>query len=406
MSSSRSPYAEGPSCTELMDQVEKVLHGNSFTSSETLRALLRYLAQSTVQSPGQRPKEHEIATRLLGSPSDFDPKLDPVVRVQVSRLRSKLAEYYVSEGVNDRVYIEIPKGAYLLRPTYRAQIAPPVPALPAESGTTSLRHTSRSWLAVAIMAVLGLAGTAAWWELVTSVPDHGIRQFWRPFLESNKEPLVIFANPKMVGSSTSGLRLYDSERDQGTPVNSNYAGVGEVMAAAEISRMFSHLGRHIRLKPSQLFSWDDAKAYNLIFMGAPPHNVSLLRLPIGRKLKLKPFGEEPRPQEGCIRNIQPEKGENDLYCTSYDGAITTEYSLVTLSTGLQDGRIVLVAAGATTLGTQATVEYLCDPERVPQIARLLHLQLKQRMPPQFDALIRCRIRSGTPVSAEVVLAKQ
>ena len=177
------------------------------------------------------------------------------------------------------------------------------------------------------------------------------------------------------------------------------------MGAGELTRMFSQFGRHIRLKPSQLFTWDDANAYNLIFLGAPPHNVSLFRLPLGRKLKFKPYGEEPRKQEGCVRNLQPEKGEDEFYCTSNDGATNTEYALVTQSEGIDKGKIVLVAAGTTTFGTQATVDFICDPERAPQIGRLLGVRSGDRLPP-FDALIRCRIRSGAPVSAELVLVKR
>ena len=42
-----------------------------------------------------------FATEVFGRPSTFDPQMDSTIRVQAGRLRSKLAEYYASEGIDD-----------------------------------------------------------------------------------------------------------------------------------------------------------------------------------------------------------------------------------------------------------------------------------------------------------------
>jgi hypothetical protein len=390
-----------PSGKELLAQVEKILASRSFSGSETVRLLLRYLITHAVEAPGQMPKEHEIAVTLLGRSTDFDPKLDPVVRVQASRLRSKLAEYYVAEGAADPVFVEVPKGSYCLHATYRGQFTAPAPApsVPAADG-----RSRRLWIAGGIAALLVL-GAAGIWQLAAPRPDDALRQFWRPFLKSSQEPLVIFANPKLVGTSSSALRMYDPAKDEGATVNQSYSGVGEVMGASELTLMFSRLGQRIRLKPSQLFSWDDANAYNLIFLGAPPHNVSLFRVPLGRKLKFKPYGEEPHKEQGCVHNLEPQGGEEEFSCTFYDGATFTEYALVTLSEGVNRSSSVLVVAGTTTLGTQAAIDFTCDPGRVSEIGRRLRVRRGDSLPP-FDALIRCRSRSGAPVAADLVLVKR
>ena len=44
--------------------------------------------------------------------ADYDPRVDPIVRVEARRLRAKLDAYYSSEGKNDAVLIEFQKGAY------------------------------------------------------------------------------------------------------------------------------------------------------------------------------------------------------------------------------------------------------------------------------------------------------
>src|ERR1700686_4473403 len=60
-------------------------------------------------------KESLIAVEVFGRPADYDPKRDPVVRAEASRLRARLAEYYQSEGKHDPLIIEIPKGGYTPR---------------------------------------------------------------------------------------------------------------------------------------------------------------------------------------------------------------------------------------------------------------------------------------------------
>lgn len=386
---------------EILEQVERIVASKSFGASEAMRQLLSYLAQHTVQCPEHAPKEHEIAVELLGRPQDFDPKLDPVVRVQTSRLRSKLAEYYVAEGSNDRVYLEVPKGAYCLQASFRGAGGAPEQWARAVVGRGLPR-----WVAGALgLIVLAAVAGVVIWRMGVQPGDERLQKFWRPFLEAASDPLLVYSNPRLVGSSTTAMRIFDPAKDHAEEVNPGYTGVGEVIGAAEVTRLFVGFGRSIRFKRSQLFAWDDAKAYNLIFLGAPPHNVSLFQVPLGKKLKIKPYEAEPRKNQGCIQNLFPEKGEEEYYCAYLEGPNSVEYSLVTRAPGVNQTRVVLVVAGTTTFGTQATMEYLCDEKRI----EVLNLALEttgQSAAAQFDALFRCRVRGGAPIGAELVLVKK
>src|SRR5580765_4778849 len=97
---------------QFLAEVERLVGSHTLHGSESLCKLLRYLAKQAVEHPGVPVKEYQIATEVFGRQADFDPQLDSMVRVQVGRLRSKLAEYYSSEGVNDLTGVEIPKGSY------------------------------------------------------------------------------------------------------------------------------------------------------------------------------------------------------------------------------------------------------------------------------------------------------
>src|SRR6202011_5513477 len=109
MSVTRAQWTERDQCLGQIDRLvnSQVLHG-----SESLCKLLRYLGENALDRPGSSLKEYQIATEVFGRPPDFDPQHDSVIRVQVGRLRLKLAEYYSTEGADDSLIIEIPKGSY------------------------------------------------------------------------------------------------------------------------------------------------------------------------------------------------------------------------------------------------------------------------------------------------------
>src|SRR5258708_30426902 len=97
-----------------LTQIEKLLCSHCLHGSESLCKLLRYLANHSLHHPGTSPKEYQIATQVFAPPKDFNPHLDSMVRVQAGRLRSKLAEYYASEGAEDQILVEMPRGTYAL----------------------------------------------------------------------------------------------------------------------------------------------------------------------------------------------------------------------------------------------------------------------------------------------------
>ncbi len=86
-----SSESGNPSLAESLAQINRIVKSDHLYSSETLGRLLEYLAQHTLNSPDDHLKEYRIATEILNRGSDFDPRYDASVRVQIGRLRTKLA---------------------------------------------------------------------------------------------------------------------------------------------------------------------------------------------------------------------------------------------------------------------------------------------------------------------------
>ena len=95
-----------------LEQLEKVLHSRTLQNSESLKAFLRFVVEKTVDDENVLLKEYTIATEVFGRNSEYDPRIDSVVRVQAGRLRTKLHEYYTTEGKGDQIVIDLPKGHY------------------------------------------------------------------------------------------------------------------------------------------------------------------------------------------------------------------------------------------------------------------------------------------------------
>lgn len=109
-------------------QLERIVTSSAFSGAPRLSSLLRYIVSETLAGRGDQLKEYRLAIEALGRAVSFDPRLDSIVRVEASKLRSRLAAYYKEAGANDPVLIELPRGSYAVRIASRewSAQAPPV----------------------------------------------------------------------------------------------------------------------------------------------------------------------------------------------------------------------------------------------------------------------------------------
>src|SRR5579862_6236360 len=120
--------AQVPQREQYLAQIDRLLNSHVLHGSESLCKLLRYLAEHALDHPGTPLKEYQIATEVFGRSPNFDPQSDSTIRVQAGRLRLKIAEYYASEGADEPIQVEIPKGTYVVS-FYRREPTARHPAL-------------------------------------------------------------------------------------------------------------------------------------------------------------------------------------------------------------------------------------------------------------------------------------
>ncbi len=94
-------------------ELQRVLASRAFAKQERLQTFLTYIVEALLSGKAAELKERTVACEAFGRPVDYDPKTDPVVRVQARRLREKLEEYYASEAAGAAIRITLPKGGYV-----------------------------------------------------------------------------------------------------------------------------------------------------------------------------------------------------------------------------------------------------------------------------------------------------
>lgn len=105
--------AEAVSSGDVVVALQQILESRPFGRSPRARGFLAYVVTETLAGRGERLSERTVARRALHRAPDFDGKADASVRVQASRVRKSLEDYYASEGADDPVRIALPRGSYI-----------------------------------------------------------------------------------------------------------------------------------------------------------------------------------------------------------------------------------------------------------------------------------------------------
>lgn len=231
-----------------------------------------------------------------------------------------------------------------------------------------------------------------------------LAEFWKPFTDDDEEPWVIYSNAAFVGRPESGMRYFNSSRDSGSKIYDHYTGVGEVLAIHDLDEAFASLGRHIRVKRGSLFSLDDTRNANLVFVGSPSENLSLQDIPTSQEFVFQRADAGPRKGDLEIVNKHPKAGEAESYIASPSGSpMSEDYAVVVFVPGATSERVVLILAGTTTFGTQGAVEFVSTPESVAKLLEQLPGSTNHMNP--FEALLHVKIAREVPVDTELVAVR-
>src|SRR5262249_56797700 len=114
---------DAPREAEVQAALDRILAGEGFRPSSQLGAFLRYVVDAALGGRAASIKGYTIGVEALGRDAGFDPQIDPIVRVEATRLRRAMERYYAGAGSLDPLVIDLPRGSYA--PLFRRRGAPP-----------------------------------------------------------------------------------------------------------------------------------------------------------------------------------------------------------------------------------------------------------------------------------------
>lgn len=438
-----------PTIEEKFEQLERVLRSQTFQGSENLISLLNYLVRDVLSNPDVHLKEYTIATEVFGRGNDFDPRTDSVVRVQAKRLRTKLQEYYETEGKSDKILIELPKGHYKVAFSYfqqsdsavfpqdsaaEVQEVPSVAQSEAEIISAPAPKTD-SWKAVLIATTTILAiavGLLIYFNLnlrrqvqITNTNEDFQGILWEPFLKGSAPTLAVLSNPavyRFVNNSDPEPVIKESMdlglnqtnkladvlrhklvmRQGGTPrvvlSTYNYTGIGEAIGLYHLTNLFRASGKNITLKQSRTLSAEDMKNHNVILLGSAWVNEWVEKLPIKEDFTYS--------INATIENNNPQPGEEREYKPKFNevtGEVEEDYALITVKPGVTDEHRLMILAGILSEGTQAAAEYVTRKEHLNLLnQRLQQLSSGEEPPKYYQVLLKVNVDNGIPTTVSVL----
>ncbi len=408
--------------------VDAIAQSAAFRRSPRLREMLLFIANSTLSGCPENLTETRIAEKVFGRPG-YNPSEDNLVRVSARQLRSKIAEYYETEGRHDQVAFDIPKGGYSAVFNPRRDFAslpehaPPntVAAQPA-----SVRGVSRALALVLAGLIVCLAFFAAWlWnenrQLRAAIPaPTRLRTLFDGFAPVGTARTDIVITDSALVLLEQLMHEYVSVQDyasyrylRSTPKFIGPEGQGDLLSTlrtrqisslADLRIVSAILQRYPKFAPSitirharniQVRDFDTSD--NLVFIGSSRSNpwVSLFEKPLWYHLQTK-YGSP------CFENVHAAVQEQKLYCLENSAEEQgTDYARIAVLHNANGRGRVLLISGADMESTEAAGDFFLNPQSVDAVLNALHARRVSDLP-DYELLLRTYSIGGSGRSPQIV----
>ena len=203
------------------------------------------------------------------------------------------------------------------------------------------------------------------------------------------------SNSKLVG--LAGPLYYEN----------GYTGTGELESIAMLSGLLNRIGANPIIKASRDITPDDLDRHNVILLGSPFQNVAVAQLLTAGDFSFRNPDERHEQWRAQIIDTHPATGDKAVYTTERDTTrmLTTDYSLITLTSGVTQGRHIAFLGGLDTKGTQGATLFATSSSGVEQIEKALAPASSNRENPiAFQALVRVKLAKGYQVLGSDLVA--
>ena len=427
--------AEEPSVEERRALIDRIAFSVQFRRSTRLRDFLLYVGGQALKEGCPEIHEQEIGSRVFGRPPSYDRSQDNIVRVNATELRKRIAIYFLTEGLNEPLILEIPRGGYKPifrpRPPATATVTEPVayaepsvvntrPSAGGEIRVRSANPATMVWVCFSI--ALAVACGILWQQnrALRALRNQGINgpavsALWGDFLHPKQQTDIVLPDASVILSE----EFLGSHMSLGNYLNHNYlaAAQGADVSAdrkADLQMVFNHnlvtLGDFhaaqvildlapaapsVHLTLARFYQADSLKRNNLVLIGGKKANpwVRLFDSTMNFSLDY-----DDAHSQTYIANRHPQAGEQAIYTAPMDANAFTGYSVVAYLPNPSHTGNVIILAGTDSDATGAAAEFLTSEDTLAKFRGTSHM----RQFSYFEVLLKTARLSGTSFNAEVV----
>jgi hypothetical protein len=384
----------------------RIAASGSLGRSQLLSDFLLYIVDRSIQGRTDQITEQHIGVVVFGRTEDYDSNEDNIVRSYARKLRTRIEGYFATEGREETLRLEIPRGGYTpifsnhmnVEPGAEHSVIIPKEIDPEfaddqqlvrESTEPLSSVASNLWtrltgritpgliLALFLGTLLGSAATLLrharlivpreealshilWQQLFSSghdtfiVPsDDGLVIMQR--LIERPVPLTAYVN----GSYKTGVKI--DEAPNASEIlklgGRRFTNVVDLDFAAHVAQLREVVPERMMIRYARDLRMDDLRTGNAILMGSDESNpwIELFRPQMHFCFRFEPDPDKP----SGFANLYPRSGEAPIYTTKGQEAQT--YGIIAYVPNLSHSGHVLIVAGLNTAGTQAAATFLLDP---------------------------------------------
>lgn len=395
-----------PDIREKTEQLERILGSKLFGNSKRNQDLLRYLFQAEIEN--KSIKEVSIAIDIFEKDESFDPSDDTVVRVSIGNLRKKIETYYYTEGADDPIRIEIPKGRYNLvfkRGTQKLN--------------ASLNFPKKQYLLplfITIISVIVISSllyqdyrvkdrvspvssrNPIWHDFITSdIPNAFIVGDYFFMSEKHEtEPRRIFIRDPRVNSRVEYEQKYETFYRDWQPLEFSYLRKSILLSTLSIVPVLQMNNQNVQIIQSSELKWDDFNHFNMIYAGTIKSLNELEKLLPNFNIRI---------EKDSVYQLQRLTDEGDIaevfvLPRSNPKNVATDYTYIGKIKG-PGGHPIMIITSGDEVGLSNAVNLLTKRDIAGYI-REYDPDVSMRKPFYFDMIIQTRGLRSTGFNHEIV----
>jgi hypothetical protein len=382
----------------------RIAASGSLGRSGLLSDFLLYIVDRSIRGRTDEITEQRIGVTVFSWAEGYDPNDDNIVRSYARKLRKRIDEYFVTEGREETLRLEIPRGGYA--PIFsehadaQREVEHPVvvpeaivqfelgddPQLASESSVSAAltlwaRIKGKVWPGVVLGLIVGIvlgagATVLRYTRPLLSREEAASHLLWKQLFSSGRDTFIVPSDDGLVimqrlvvrpvpltayvnGTYRTKLKADNlPDADEILKLSARrYTNVVDLDLAARLAQLREAVPERMMIRYARDLRMDDLRTGNAILIGSDESNPWIQLFHSQLHLCYR-FESEPDKASGFV-NLYPRTGEAQIY--SNKGQEEQTYGIIAYLPNLTNNGHVLIVAGLNTAGTQAAAAFLLDP---------------------------------------------